>query len=151
MAHLMKSSPRYAELPVIWNVDAGVGLGGSNFLEDVFLVQYMLNMFGKSSRPMTPSTRAKLVALMVNGKCDAYTIECIKHVQSMLNPGITPDGRVSKALPSLSYGAVFYTIAAINFSYRKAYWANWPVICLDGDNADVTNMVYRELYGTPAP
>lgn len=154
MAHLMKSSPRVASLPVIWNVDNAVGVGGVNSYEDVYLVQFMLNMVAKSPKPMSTTTRPKLLALQVNGVCDAYTIECIKAIQSAWKekkPSVVVDGRISKAGPSLKYGTDWYSITNINNSYRSCYWANWPVMSLDVDDGTITNLLYREMYGTPAP
>jgi hypothetical protein len=154
MAHLMQSSPRLASLPVIWNVDNTVGEGGVNSTEDVYLVQYMLNMVAKSPKPMNTDTRPKLLALRVDGICDAYTIMCIKAIQTswkQSSPTIVVDGRVSKSTPSLKYGSNWYSIVNINNSYRRCYWANWPVMSLDADDATITNLMYRSLYGTPAP
>ena len=154
MAHLMKSAPRLPSLPVVWNVDNAVGVGGSNTPEDVYLVQYMLKMIAKSPLPMMTSCRQKLLVLQLTGTCDPYTIECIKALQTDLKqktPSITVDGRVSRAAPSLKYGGDFYLIANINFSYRRCYWANWPLMALDADDSTITNLLYREMYGSPAP
>lgn len=157
MAHLMKSSPRVVGLPLMWNVDAAVGSGGANMLEDVYLVQYMMKMIGTSPKPMqklTPAQKAQLAALMVSGKCDPYTIECIKAVQTAIKaakPTTVVDGRVSRSDPTLKYGANWFMIANFNFTYRDCYWNNWPVICLDGEDSTITDLVYREMYGTPAP
>ncbi len=154
MAHLMKTSPRHSLLPVLWNVDGSVGVGGVNSAEDVYLVQYILNLTGKSPRISNVEIRAKLSALQVTGKCDAYTIECIKYGQTLakeMQPGTVVDGRVSRASSSGTYSGGGYAIANFNLGYRRCYWENWPCISMDGDCSAITGLVYRELYGTPAP
>ena len=96
-----------------------------------------------------------LMNLNVTGPCDAYTISCIKALQTDLknsgNPTMVVDGRVSKASATLYYGSDIYTIAQLNFVYRRCYWINWPAISMDGDCNAVTTIVYRDLYGTPDP
>lgn len=153
MAFLMKSSPRRTFLPVMWNVTAAVGAGGANGLEDTWLVQYMLNMIGKSPRAMDAAIRAKFMALKVTGICDLYTIECIKAYQTYIkanNPSVTVDGRITSSPPGLMYGSAYYTMVLVNLSYKDRYWDNWPAICADSGYTDsaITDLVYRELFGT---
>jgi hypothetical protein len=158
MAFLMQSSPRSSIVPVIWNVTSAVGAGGVNTIEDTWLVQYMLSMSAKSPKPMDAAARQKLLGLQVTGKCDPYTIECIKHYQSYIqkatqNSSVTVDGRVSTAAPGLKYGTAYFTIALLNMSYRDRYWNNWPAICGDTNYTDsiTTELVYREMFGTIPP
>lgn len=157
MAHLMKSVPRDKSLPVIWNVDASVGPPSisTNLPEDVFLVQYMLKLISMSPLPMPEATRKLLAALTPSGSCDPYTMGCIKYLQDYMKqkfyPTMTADGRVSKATPALRYGANTYFITAINQHYRSCYFVNWPCISMDGDCSAITDLVFRELYGTTAP
>lgn len=154
MAHLMMSSPRAVQIPLVWNVDNAVGVGGVNSTEDVYLVQYLMHMVAKSPMPMSTSTRDMLLKLNVTGVCDPYTITCIKAAETAWNQNKSSyvvDGRISRALPSLKYNGTWYAIVNLNFSYRRCYWANWPVMSLDADDSTITNLLYREMYGTPAP
>jgi hypothetical protein len=154
MAHFLKSNPRSPNLPCIWNVDNAVGQGGSNSPEDVRLVQYLIKMASKSNAISNPALKAKMAGLMVTGTCDSYTIECIKAMQTQMktkDPYVVVDGKISRSTPALHYGNSVYVIAKLNATYRATYWANWPCISLDAADECVTELCYRELYGSPAP
>jgi hypothetical protein len=113
---------------LIFNVDAPVGQGGTNALEDVYLVQFLILKAAERATRVGPDLKTRMLRVPLSGKADDATIDGIKAVQEQVQktfPGAVVDGRVSPAL-GVNYGGGIWTIVTLNDSVREYYPERWP-------------------------
>ena len=113
-----------------WNIDANVGPGCPNKIEDVHLVQlaYASAAMNPALAPAERAVYAQVVvgAPYMGGANDPLTIAIRTHQKSR---GGTQDGHVSPIGPSGSYGPMSYMLIPLNNNIRNSV-SNpcWPRI-----------------------
>jgi hypothetical protein len=116
MAHV-KLLAQPALVRVFYNIDAAVGKGCPNRREDVYLVQFMMNIIWDKKDPQTGEVVGAAVARPnVDGVCGSQTINAIRRLQEYY--GATwVDGRVDSVPPDQRYGPIHhkaYTMIGLN-------------------------------------
>lgn len=153
MAHLLTPKPAHAALPVFFNVDGVVGeRPAENRQEDVFLVQFLINLVGSTP---TAKTEPELVAafrrVSVTGTIDQATIDAIRAYQQIRRntdgPSQVVDGRISPAR-GYQFGSALYTIVLFNDMVQNRNTDIWPRIDkLPNCPGPLRTMVEREVVG----
>ncbi|MCR9293270.1 MAG: hypothetical protein NXI32_11160 [bacterium] len=128
--HVLVTNPPDFHVPLLFNVDAVVGLHGANATEDVALVQFMIRKAGERvpAAKGNVDRTSRYLAVPLTGVCDAATIDGIRAVQEDMrekSPGTIVDGRVSPAR-GVNYGSGIWTITLLNGFCRRFCPEFWP-------------------------
>src|SRR5579859_478119 len=104
-------------LRVFYAVDYAVGQGGSNRADDVYLVQFLINVIWDKKDPQGNLVGvAGKPAPRVDGICGAETIAAIRKFQDYYGAGVV-DGRVDPVPPGQTFGPIhqkIYTMIGLN-------------------------------------